>query len=44
METTDRMPFDFPQTLKDLSQNIIKVIGVGFFISKIAFLIECSKY
>ena len=29
METTDRMPFDFPQTPKDLSQNIIKVIGVG---------------
>ena len=23
------MPFDFPQTPKDLSQNIIKVIGVG---------------
>ena len=29
METTDRMPFDFPQSPKDLSQNIIKVIGVG---------------
>ena len=29
METTDRMPFDFPQAPKDLSQNIIKVIGVG---------------
>ena len=29
MEPTDRMPFDFPQTPKDLSQNIIKVIGVG---------------
>lgn len=28
METLDRMPFDFPQP-KDLSQNIIKVIGVG---------------
>jgi cell division protein FtsZ len=25
----DRMPFDFPQSPKDLSQNIIKVIGVG---------------
>ena len=29
MEPIDRMPFDFPQTPKDLSQNIIKVIGVG---------------
>ena len=29
METTDRIPFDFPQSPKDLSQNIIKVIGVG---------------
>ena len=29
MEATDRMPFDFPQKPKDLSQNIIKVIGVG---------------
>ena len=25
----DRMPFDFPQSPKDLSENIIKVIGVG---------------
>ena len=29
MEIIDKMPFDFPQSPKDLSQNIIKVIGVG---------------
>ncbi len=29
METLDKMPFDFPQSPKDLSQNIIKVVGVG---------------
>ena len=29
METIDKMPFDFPQSPKDLSQNIIKVVGVG---------------
>ena len=30
MDTNNRMPFDFPQTeTKDLSENIIKVIGVG---------------
>ena len=29
METTDLMPFDFMDYPKDLSQNIIKVIGVG---------------
>lgn len=29
METVDRMPFDFSQSPKDLSQHIIKVIGVG---------------
>ena len=29
MEMTDIMPFDFSQSPKDLSQNIIKVIGVG---------------
>ena len=29
MNTIDRMPFDFPESPKDLSQNIIKVIGVG---------------
>ena len=29
MNMTDGMPFDFPQSPKDLSQNIIKVIGVG---------------
>ena len=29
MNAMDRMPFDFPQSPKDLSENIIKVIGVG---------------
>ena len=29
MEMTDIMHFEFPQSPKDLSQNIIKVIGVG---------------
>ena len=29
MNAIDRMPFDFPQSPKDLSENIIKVIGVG---------------
>ena len=29
MEQLDRMPFDFKASPKDLSQNIIKVIGVG---------------
>lgn len=29
MGIIDKMPFDFPQSPKDLSQNIIKVIGVG---------------
>lgn len=29
MNEMDTMPFDFPQSPKDLSQNIIKVIGVG---------------
>ena len=29
MNAMDTMPFDFPQSPKDLSQNIIKVIGVG---------------
>ena len=29
MDMTNGMPFDFPQSPKDLSQNIIKVIGVG---------------
>ena len=27
MNAMDRMPFDFPQSPKDLSENIIKVIG-----------------
>ena len=29
MNAIDRMPFDFPHSPKDLSENIIKVIGVG---------------
>lgn len=29
METNDKMPFDFGETPKDKSKNIIKVIGVG---------------
>ena len=29
METNDKMPFDFGESPKDKSKNIIKVIGVG---------------